>query len=176
MLALAAWIDGAPQALLALWFVSLPVIFCSSRVTRGATDERLDLRLAYHVAAAAALAIPLVGALFAAVPGHSAVTTIFAGYFGLVALVGYRAVVARGPRRALAVVTITHLMAVPFLFVAAIASMGCKCGRWREPPWTDRATLLACLLAMLFAMILAAVALIAFHPRDEGMPEARLAR
>lgn len=174
-LAVFAWIGAVPLAVVAAWLFALPVIFCTSRATRGAHDERLDLPLAYRTAAGAALAVPLAGALLAVVPGHSDISSLFAVYFMAVAFFAYRAVVATGPRRALAAMTTAQLLGVPFLFLAALASMGCKCGPYRrEPPWTDRWTLVAFLVTQLVAAIAAGVAPIAFHPRDEDMPEARL--
>ena len=175
VLGLVSWFGAAPMAILVIWLVALPTIFFTSRATRDAHDERLDLSVAYRTAAAAAFAVPVGGALLAAVPGHSGLSTIFVPYFGLVAFLAYRALVARGPRRALAALTAAQLVSVPFLFLGALGSLGCKCGHWREPPWTDRWTFVLCFATQLFAMIAAGVALIAFSPRDEFLPEARLA-
>ena len=172
--ALLSWAGEAPLGAVAVWLIALPVIFFTSRAMRGAVDERLDLPTGYHAAAAAALVVPVAGALLAVVPGHSDLSSLFAVYFVAIAMLAYRALVARGPRGALATLTGAQLLGIPFVFLCALFSMGCKCGHYREPPWTDRWTLITFALTQLFAMIAAGVAPIAFHPRDEAMPEARL--
>jgi hypothetical protein len=174
VLALVGCAGRAPLAVVAAWVIALGATFFTSRATRNAIDERLDYPLAYRTAAAVALAVPLAGALLVAVPGHSDVTSLFAVYFLLIAVLAYRALVATGPRAALATLAAAQLLAVPFVLVGAVMSMGCKCGHHPPPPWTDRWTLIACAVAQLFAMIAAGIAPIAFHPRDPDMPEARL--
>jgi hypothetical protein len=174
-LALISWVGAAPLGVFAVWVLALGAIFFTSRATRNAIDERLDRPLAYRTAAAVALAVPLAGALLVVVPGHSYITSLFAVYFVFIAVLAYRALVATGPRAALATLTAAQLLAVPFVFLGAIASMGCKLHH-PPPPWTDRWTLVACLVTQLFAMIAAGVAPICFHPRDEHLPEARLTR
>lgn len=163
-----------PLGDLIVWLASLPLLLISARAARHAIDERLDRPAVYHVAAGALLALAIGGALLATVPGSSDISALFAGYFLPVAWLAYRALVARGPWRALTAGAVAQLFSVPFVIVGAIAAMGCKCGPHHAPPWTDGATLVACLATQLFAMILVGVALVAFRPRDTALPEARL--
>ena len=157
-----------------VWLAALPLLLITARATRGGTDERLDRPVIYYVAAGAVLAVSAGGALLAAVPVATDISGLFACYLAPVAWLAYRALVARGPWRAIALVAVAQVFSVPFLFVGALAGMGCKCGPYREPPWTDRASLVACLATQLLAMILVGVAVVAFRPRDPELPEARV--
>ena len=166
---------GEPFGDVIVWLAALPLMAITSGRSRASNDERLDRPVVYHVAAGAVLAVALAGALCAAVPGSRDVSEVFAFYFMPIAWLAYRALVARGPSRALVVGAVAQLFSLPFLFVGALASMGCKCGPYRvPPPWTDGASLLACFTVQLMSMILVAVAIVAFQPRDPALPEARL--
>ena len=156
-----------------VWFLGLPLLLLTARALRGATDERLHRPVIYYVTAGALLALTVGGALLATVPGASDISTLCAVYFAPLAWFAYRALVARDPGRALAVAALAQVFAPLFLFVAAIGSMGCKCGGYHAPPWTDTATFLALLGTLPVTMALAGVALVAFRPRDSALPEAR---
>ena len=169
-----AWRMDSPLGVVGAWFAALPLNVITGRAARPTGDERLDLPLAYRAAALAAVVVPLAGALLATVPGASFTSQVCVPYFALIAFFGYRALVARGPRRALAVATAASLAIVPCLFVAALGSMGCKCGPYRPPHWTEHASLLALLASLLVSMALAGVAVAAFRPRDLALPEARI--
>lgn len=156
-----------------VWFLGLPLLLLTARALRNATDERLHRPVLYYVTVGALLALSVGGALLATVPGASDISTLCAFYFAPLAWLAYRALVARDPGRAFAVAALVQVFAPLFLVVAAIASMGCKCGAHHAPPWTDGATLLACLGTLPVTMALAGVALVAFRPRDSALPEAR---
>lgn len=165
-----------PLGIALVWLAALPLHLITARATRGATDERLDRPVVYYVAAGAVLAVTVGGALLAAVPGASDISDLFACYLAPIAWLAYRALVARGPWRPIALGAVAQVFSLPFLFLGAIASMGCKCGPYRaSPPWTDDASLVACLATQLLAMILVGVAVVAFRPRDGELPEARVA-
>lgn len=170
--AFASWL-AEPLLLAALWFVALVLLGVTSRISRPRGDERLELPAAYRAVAAVAFAVPLAGALLSQLPHASDVSALFAPYFALMAWLGYRAMVARGPYRALLATTVGVLVWLPF---TVLLGFGCKCGPYRPPHWTELATLRLLLAVQLVNGFTSAVALLAFQPRNEWLPEARLTR
>jgi hypothetical protein len=169
---MACWVCDQPLGLLFGWLFSLSMLVVTGRALKGADDERLAWPLAYRAATIAVVALAVGGALLATVPEAGAISDLFAVYFAVIALAAYHALIARGPRKALGVAAATQLLAVPFGFLAALASIGCRLHR--ESPWTDRATMLAWLGSELLALVLMAVATVAFRPHDTRVPEARV--
>lgn len=171
------WLADQPLGVACGWLFSLPMLLVTGRSLKRADSETLMWPLAYRAAAGALLALAIAGALLATVPEASGISSLFAAYFLVIALLAYRAFVARRPITAVSVAAATQLLALPFGFLAALASMGCKCGHYYRPsPWTDRATMLAWLGSELLALSLMAIAPVAFRPRDERVPEARIVR
>jgi hypothetical protein len=171
--ALTSWLARQPLALFGLWFATLMLLTLSSALARPQTDERLELPVAYRAAAAVAFALPLAGALLSQVPHASGVSSLFAPYFALMAWLGYRTLVARGSHRALFATTVGILVWLPF---CVFLGVGCKCGPPKPPHWTELATLRILLATQLVNALTSAVALLAFQPHAEGLPEARVTR
>lgn len=170
-LALTGWLAGQPLTLVGLWFAALMLLATSSAIARPRTDERLERPLAYRIVTAFSFALPLAGALLTQVPHGSDVSYLFAPYFVLMAWLGYRSLVARGAHRALLMTTCGLLVWLPFcLFLG----FGCKCGAWKPPHWTEIATLRILLATQLINGLASAIALLAFTPHTEWLPEARV--
>jgi hypothetical protein len=171
--ALTFWLADEAPVLFLVWFSALLLLAASSALARPRTEERLHLPIAYRTVAAVAFALPLAGALLTQVPHASGVCMLFAPYFLLMAWLGYRTLVARGAHRALLMTTIGLLVWLPFCVPMAF---GCKCGPARAPHWTEIATVRILLATQLVNGLLSAVALLAFQPRTEWLPEARVTR
>jgi hypothetical protein len=170
-LAVTAGLVGQPLALFGLWFAALMLLAMSSAIARPQREERLELPLAYRTTAAIAFALPLAGALLTQVPHASGVTYLFAPFFVLMAWLGYRTLVARSAYRALLTTTFGLLVWLPF---CVFLGFGCKCGHPPPPHWTELATLRILLAIQLVNGFASAVALLAFAPRPDWLPEARV--
>jgi hypothetical protein len=163
-----------PIAVLFAWFTALMLTPFTTALGDTRADERLELPVSYRAVAAVALALPLAGVLLLEVPDASAESYLFAPYFAVMAIVGYRVLVARGPRRALRATVLSLLVWPPF---AMFLFMGCRCGHVVPPPphWTELASEGLLYLTQVVDGALCAVALLAFAPRHELVPEARIA-
>jgi hypothetical protein len=155
------------------WFAGLFLLLCTSALARLGADERLERALAYRVVAGVAFALPLAGLLLTRVPHAADDTYLMAPYFFVMALLGYRVMVARGPRRIVRAMVAAELVWLPLIVVLG---MGCKCGPHVEPSWTEGATYRLLFAIQLVDAALIAIALLAFKPRTEWLPEARVTR
>ena len=157
-------------------FASAVVVsFLTVIVSKLARDERLERPLAYRIAAGAVLAVSLAGVVCALVSHASDRSQIYGVFFGLVAFLSYRALVARGPRRAVFAVVIAMWTWLPFIVVTLI---GCKCGRRFEriPHWTESASTDVLRVLVMLMPVLAIAALVAFVPRRDEVPDMRVVR
>lgn len=173
--AVAGWFASQPSVrvgmLTGAWFSGLVLLLCTSALARPGADERLDRALAYRAVAGVAFALPLAGLLLMRVPHASDDTYALAPYFFVMALLGYRVMVARGPRRIVRAMVASQLTWLPLIVVV---SMGCKCSRYVEPSWTEGATYRLLFAIQLVDAALIGIALLAFSPRTEWMPEAKV--
>lgn len=162
-----------PVAVACAWLVGIVVLPFTGALAAARAEERLELPVAYRAVAAIAFAVPLAGALLVEAPDPSGESYLFAPYFVIMALLGYRVLVARGPRRVLRT-TVVSLLAWPPLGVFLF--MGCRLQGFVPPPphWTAIATERLLLLTQVVNGALCAVALLAFAPRHELVPEARV--
>ncbi|MDQ3334478.1 MAG: hypothetical protein M4D80_04910 [Myxococcota bacterium] len=164
-----------PRAGLVAFASAVVVSFLTIVMSKLTRDERLDRPGAYRIAAGALLVVSLAGGVLAVVPHASEKSQILGVFFGLVAVLSYRALVAQGPRRAMFGVVIAMWTWLPFLVVTMI---GCSCGRRfeRVEHWSEVAStgLLSVLVMML--PVLATASLLAFVPRRDFVPDARVVR
>ena len=137
--------------------------FVTAGVSKITGDEELVQPTPYRAACGALLVVALWGGGLALVPHASDLSRLLGVYFLLAAILAYRAIVARGPRRALMGVVIAMLAWLPFI---AITLIGCKRPmRIELPHWTEVASLM-CLRALVMMLgVVAAAALSAFVPR-----------
>lgn len=164
---------GVPLAIVGAWFGALVVLGGSGSSVQARRDERLERPRLYRVTAAVAFVVPLAGALLAVVPGHDDLVALFAAYFAIVALLQYRALVARGPRAAPLAMCVAVLLWIPFCF--PLMFVGCKCGGYVPPPrhWTHDAVPVVLLATLLLDAVLCAAAVVSFA-HEEALPVARL--
>lgn len=155
------------------WFSALFLLLWTSALARAGADERLERALAYRVVAGIAFALPLAGLLLTRVPHASGDTYVLSPYFFVMAVLGYRVMVARGPQRIVRAMAAGLLVWLPLIVVLG---MGCHCGPYVEPNWTEGATYRLLFTTQLVDAALIAVALLAFKPRTEWLPEARVTR
>jgi hypothetical protein len=154
--------------------LSVLAAFIATLLTLGmgkpTINERLDRPRLYRAVTGAFLAIALFGVVLAAVPGANDTTKVLAVYFGLVALLAYRAVVSSGPRAAVVAVTLAMITLAPIGFVSLLT---CGCRRdYQPPPWTEAASLYTLEVMLLMLPVLAIAALLAFRPRHDFVPDA----
>jgi hypothetical protein len=155
------------------WFAGLFLVVCTSALARPGIDERLERPLVYRAVAGLAFALPLAGMLLTRVPHASDDPYLLFPYFFVMALLGYRVMVARGPRRIVRAMVAAELVWLPLIVVLG---MGCKCGRYVEPSWTEGATYRLLFAIQVVDAALIGVAMLAFKPRVEWLPEARVTR
>jgi len=162
-----------PLAICCAWLLAVVLLPFTTGFGETAADERLELPVAYRAAAAVGFALPLAGALLVEVRGASGESYLFAPYFVVMAFLGYRVLVARGPRRVVRTMVASLLLWPP---LAVFLAMGCRPHGWVAPPphWTELATEHLLLLTQVVNGALCAVALLAFAPRHALVPEARV--
>jgi len=173
--ALAGMLLGNGRGQLIAFVAAVVVTIVTAVMAKLARDERLAYPVAYRIAAGALLAVALAGVVLALVPHASEASRIAGVFFGLVSLLAYRAVVARGPRTAMFTVVIAMWAWLPIGFITLI---GCKCGPHfvRVPHATEVATWVTLRVLLLLLPVLAGAALLAFAPRRDFMPDARVVR
>src|SRR5687767_2471388 len=175
LLAICALIGGAAeegQMVLVAWVGAIVMLLVTVILVRPKTEERLARPLPYRVVSGLLLALALTGGVLALVPDASEASQAYGVFFALIAVVVYRAVIARGASTAMRTLALAMFLFLPFVVVANI---GCKCGRYSEPEhWSAGASSLV-LQVFLFALpVLVACALLAFAPRTDELPEARV--
>ena len=151
---------------------SLIVSLLTLSLAKFEPEEALVYPRLYRIVAGAWLAVSLGGVVLKLIPDASKTNQFFAAYFGAVSVLAYRAVVARGPRRAVNGVVISVLLWFPlvlFLFTQNDA-------REHEPlpNWTENATFIVLQLFVLVLPVVAAAALVTFMPRQDQVPAARV--
>ena len=172
--AVAATVVGNGRAQFLAFGLAVMMTIGTAVMGKLTRDERLVHPVAYRIAAGALLAVALAGVVLALVPHASEVSRLAGVFFGLVSLLAYRAVVARGPRTAMFTVVIVMWAWLPVGFLALV---GCKWPHYvRVPPWTQVATWLTLRASLLLLPVLAGAALLAFAPRRDSMPDAHVVR
>ncbi len=163
----------APELIIYAWFGALAMTLITVASCRLADEQRLVRPRLYRAASIALLAVALEGVAFGFVPDASELSHLMAVYFGLIAVLAYRAVVARGPGASLLATTLGLVCWLP---IGMITMMGCKCGaaRFRVPHWTEAATWTGLQVTLLLLVLATAAALVAFAPRKDCVPDARL--
>ena len=158
-----------PQLALFAYVCGLVTCFVTAAIAKAAREETLVRPALYRITCSALLTVALWGSGLALVPHASDFSRIFGVYFVLAAIVAYRALVARGPSRALSGVAIAMLAWLPLY---AFTLMGCRLSRI-EPPmhWTELASLMALRVFVLMLALVAAAAMLAFEKRD-ALPRA----
>jgi hypothetical protein len=146
-------------------------------VGKPSRNERIVRSGVYRVAWIVTLVAALCGVAFGLVPGAIDTSKVMAVYFGVVAIVSYTALVARGPSAAMVATMISLVLWIPFVFITL---MGCGCGSRDEaeyvPHWTGEASIAALTLVIFFVMVSLIATLVAFVPRDDQLPDARALR
>jgi hypothetical protein len=171
--ALGSYAFQAPRAGL-LAFVSAIVVSAMTVIMSKPTrDERLERPLTYRIAAGALLALSLAGGVLALVPRASEKSQILGVFFLIVSVIAHRALVAKGPGRALFGVVVLMWTWLPFVFVTLL---GCKCGYDRMVHWSEVASTGLVRGLVLMLPVLAIAALLAFAPRRDFVPDARVVR
>jgi hypothetical protein len=168
-LGLASWLASPVLGLTVLWFASLLLLAVSLPLAPMYIDERLELPLAYHTVAAVAFLVPLAGTLLAALPHSSSDMQQFVPFFMLLAWLGYRSLVARNAHQALLLTVSCLLLWVPFGLL-----FGYEHGSWQPPDWTELVSFRVLFAAQFVTAVASGTALLAFRPRTEGLPEARV--
>jgi hypothetical protein len=149
-------------------FMMMVMTVMTSRIRR---DEQLRHPLAYRLAAGTLLVVTLVGVAIGLWPGARDTSQLLAVLFGIVALLAYRAFVARGPSHAMFVVAVTMFLWIPFAFLSLL---GCHRPGY-VTPWSTTASLQVLQIMVLMLPVLAVAALLAFAPRKPGeLPHAVL--
>ena len=116
----------------------------------------------------------LAGGAIALVPRASEPSRILGVFFALTAFIAYRALVARGPRRAMLAVVTAMWLWIPFFAVTVI---GCKCRYERAPHhWSELASTDVLRVLLLLLPVLAIAALLGFTPRRDELPDMRVVR
>jgi hypothetical protein len=159
-----------PGWVLLAWAAALVLMVVTRPAARPGAEESLERPRVYRAAAALLLVVAGAGVVLGLLPDASGWSRWFAPFFGLVALLAYRAVVARGPRPAMLAATVSFWTWLPFGFVTLL---GCK-----EPPfapshWTEAASQLTLTVTLLSLGLVAAAALASFRRPTHALPPAR---
>jgi hypothetical protein len=175
VLALASILLDAPRAGLGAFGFAVVVSFVTIAMSKLSREQQLVHPVAYRIATIGVLAVALAGVVFALVPGASKMSHLFGVFFGLVAILAYRAVVARGPTRAMVAVVVAMWTWLPFMFLTLI---GCRY-RYAKfepaPHWTEVSSSMTLRVLLLMLPVLATAALLSFARRD-AIPDARVVR
>jgi hypothetical protein len=135
-------------------------------------EESLAWPLAYRVIVGAWFGLALCGALLGLVPGSSEASRFFGVYFGVVAVLAYRAILARGPRHAVNAAVISVLLWFPMLVFLMRGERGME----GATHWSEPTTLVMLQVFMLVLPIIGATTVVAFKPRQITIPAARALR
>ena len=151
---------------------SLIVSLLTLSLAKFEPEEALVYPRMYRAVAGAWLAVSLGGVVLGLSPSASDASRFFAVYFGAVSLLAYRAVVARGPRRAVSGVVISILLWFPLVIFLATRNDARE--HQPVPNWTENATFLVLQILVLVLPVVAAGALVTFMPRQDQVPPARV--
>ena len=135
-----------------------------------AAPPRLELPVAYHTVAAVALVVPLAGALLATLPHSSRDTHVFVGFFVLMVWLGYRSLVAHNAHQALLMTFCGLLLWAPFALVFGFDERN----SWEPARLTELVSFRVLFATQFVNAFASGIALFAFRPRTEGLPEARV--
>jgi len=164
--------------LILAWFGSVAMIIISVATARTARDaERLVQPRAYRTVAGSLFAVMVAGVVIGLLPGAPEMSQLGALYFGLLGVLAYRALVAKRPGPALSTTFVAIVTWLPVAFVRAV-------GHHKLPPgypprviaWQEQATGALVTASILLLGVLVAVALVAFVPRSDELPDARVVR
>jgi hypothetical protein len=129
--------------------------------------------IAYRVVTGAVLATVIFGFALMFVANASGTSQLMGTFFGFISLFACFSLVAKRPRTAMWMIVATMWSWLPFVVVA---NLGCK-RRFEPPPhWTELASLAALRGLLLLLPVVAIVTLLAFVPRRDAMPDARVLR
>jgi hypothetical protein len=154
-----------------VFFGSFALMFVTVRLSRVTSREVCTMPVAYRGAIAILLATALLGVVLGLLPAARDTSKVLAILFGVVSLLSYRALVARGPSAAIAAVAIILVLWFPFAFLALFG-----CHPRGGTPWTTIATMRCLVATMLLLPITASITLLSFTPRQSELPDARLLR
>lgn len=171
--AAAGAVIGDGRASLAAFGLAVLASLLTVVMAKPGHDERLMVPVGYRVATGAVLGAALAGAALALLPGACEASKVTGVFFGLAAVLAYRAVVARGPRAAVVAVIVAMWSWIPFAFVAFC---GCRGGYRGAARWSEIASSVTLHAFLLLLPIAAAAALLAFAPRRDELPDARVLR
>jgi hypothetical protein len=175
--ALAGFHVRSGSLLILAWFGSVAMIIISVVTARTRAEERLVQPRAYRAIAATLFAVMVAGVVVGLLPGAPEMSQLGAVYFGLIGVLAYRALVARRPGPALSTAFVAIVTWLPVAFVRAV-------GHHRLPPgygprviaWQEHATGALVKASVLLLGVLVAAALVAFVPRRDELPDARVVR
>ena len=172
VIALGSFVFESSTAGQAGFVCAIVVSFVSVAMARPTREERLVRPVGYRIAIGALLVVALAGASVGLVPHASGPSQLLGVYFGIVAVLAYRALVARGPRRAIIVVVIAMWTWLPFLLVTLV---GCR--RFAPAPhWSELASLELLRLLIMMLPVVAIAALLGWVPRRDDVPDMRVVR
>jgi len=163
-------LSSIPQLAMATWFGTLVVLLVTGRLDKTMKEEQLVRSRAYHAVAGGVFGIAIVGCVLGMLPMSSERSQLLAVFFGIVALLAYRVLVARGPKPTMLLVASTSFAWLP---AALVMMVTCKCGH-HETDWTESASrsLFVTLLVAICGLV--AVTLLAFRRRTTDLPDARI--
>lgn len=160
-------LTGLPQLAIATWVITLGVLLVTGRMHHAMNEEQLVRSAAYRAAAGGVFGVASAGCVMGMLPASSERSQLLAIFFGVTALLAYRALVARGPKPTMLLVAITSFTWSPAALVLLVT---CKCGHHLRD-WTE-ITSHALFVALLVAISgLVAITLVAFRRRTSDLPD-----
>jgi hypothetical protein len=168
-------ITAHPQLILTTWLVVLVVLLLTARRNHAEREERLERPHAYRAIAGAVVGVALAGSVFSLLPSVADTTQLSLPFFAGTALLAYRALVARGPRPTLLLVSLASFGWIWGALVFAVG--GHKCGgrhHHHTQDWTDAAARSIFLVELVLIAVLVAITLVSFRRRTDALPDARV--
>ncbi len=167
---LVSGVTGIPQLAIATWVVALGVLLLTNRRFHAMSEEQLVRSRAYRAAAGGLFGLALAGCVMGMLPGASERGQLLAVFFGITAILSYRALVARGPKPTILLVAITSFTWAP---AAMILLITCKCGH-HEANGLETASHALFVGVLVLTSALLAIALVAFRRRSSDLPDMRV--
>jgi hypothetical protein len=169
--ALLGYLDIDPTAWLLAWFTAIAACVASTSIPAGGvTGDALVMPVAYRFTAAVVVCVAIGAALLTRLPDANAVASLQVPYELIVALLGYRALVADKPDRALATAWVALVGWIPSTIMAF---MGCHKGR---PPGSEDLVGLALVTLAVMSAVLQLVSLHAWQRVPAGISTARVSK